>query len=170
MPGATPGKLGTMHSGIEFGLWHHQAAIVYNMVLTICAALHAEWGRGKHPAAVADRILVMMAIRVNDGAGLPPISISAIAKRLGMSRTSVRRAINEIIEHKSAVCKCGEGYIGDPNYVAMRPDAEDYLPEIQEAVIAAATQLTTLRERAKRGDEKRKPKSVRKPKPPKKPS
>ncbi|WP_439372894.1 helix-turn-helix domain-containing protein [Bradyrhizobium sp. DASA03120] len=133
-----------MHGGVPFGLWHHQAAIVYNMVLTICAVLHTEWGRGKHAAAVADIILVMMAIRVNDGAGLPPISISAIAKRLGMSRTSVRRAINEIIEHNGAICKCSDGYCGDPNYVTHRPDADDYLPEIQDAIKNAAVELAAL--------------------------
>ena len=153
-----------MHGGVEFGLWQHQAAVIYNMVLTICSALHAEWGRGKHAAAVADIILVTMAIRVNDGAGLPPISISAIAKQLGMSRTSVRRAIKEIIEHKGALRKSGDGYIGDPNYVANRPDVEDYVPEIQDAVLMAATQLAALREQATRG------KKGQKPKPPKGPA
>ncbi|MGY8661745.1 HTH domain-containing protein [Bradyrhizobium sp. UFLA05-109] len=125
--------------------WQSQAAIVCEMVLTIIAILHREWGRGAHAVAVADIIFVMMTVRVNDGAGLPPISISEIARRLGMSRTSVRRALVEISEHNGAVRKSGDGYIGNPDYVFVRSDTDNYIPEIQEAIFKSAAQLAAMK-------------------------
>ncbi|MCP3472389.1 hypothetical protein NLM33_18910 [Bradyrhizobium sp. CCGUVB1N3] len=139
-----------MMHGVPFSLWQHQAAIVYQMILTICLTLHRDHGRKSHVGAASEELLVAMVIRVNDGAGLPPISISAIGRQLNMSRTSVRRAVGALIRHKGVICKCRDGYMGNPKYVAVRPDADDYIPHIQNAITTAATQLATLRRAAAR--------------------
>jgi hypothetical protein len=57
----------------------------------------------------------------------------------------VSRAINDAIRQNGAICKRGSGYTGDPSYVASRPDADDYIPEIQDEIARAAELLAELR-------------------------
>lgn len=127
--------------------WQRQAAIVYEMMLAICSAIHHDYRRTKHVGAMAEEMLVGMVIRLNDDAGLKPITISAIGRQLSMPLPSVRRVIARLINHRGVIRKSGDGYIGDLEFILARPDLDDYVPEIQEAIFKAAAALAKIRKK-----------------------
>jgi PAS domain S-box-containing protein len=134
-----------MHPPHDLTHWQQQAAMVYRMIIANWTAIHRDYAPKKHVCAAFQEMFVAMMIRVNEADGQKPISISALAKRLDMSRSNVRRAISALISHKGVVRKSGEGYIGDPDYVAARADADDYIPEVQQAIQTAAAQLAAYK-------------------------
>ncbi len=127
--------------------WQSQAAIVYEMMIAICTAIHRDYGRTKHVGAMAEEMLVGMVIRINDVARRRPISISAIGRQIGMPLPSVRRVLAKLIDHRGVVRKSGAGYIGDPDFILARDDRDDYVPEIQKAITKAAAALTALKKK-----------------------
>lgn len=118
---------------------HRQSAIVARMMLTIVALFHRDYSR-KHIGAVFEELLVAMAVRDHDehGDGVP-ISVNGIAKKLGVPRSNVIRAVARLIHH-GVIERSEKGCRGRLDYLQARIDAE-YFTGIVRAVIEAADEL-----------------------------
>lgn len=115
------------------------AAVVCRMLLNIVGLVQGEYSR-KHIGAVVEEVLVILVVRVNDADGGKPLSVSAIARKLGIPRSNVSRAVTALLGGKRVVVKSGRGYVGNVDYLAGRIDAP-YWRAIVKAITEAADQL-----------------------------
>lgn len=118
-----------------------RAAAVSHMILTVFAEVQREYRR-KHIGGIIVELLVAMVIRVNDAAGKRPISVSAIAKKLGVPRETVRNATAALMRQPggSIIKRVKRGYVGDLDYLAARLNAPYWLA-IVKVIIETADQL-----------------------------
>ena len=124
---------------LELDARRHAAAVASKMLLICCSAMLDGYSRQKKIAAVLPEMLVIMAIRVNEDEGGPPISVSRIATSIGMPRANVRRSLAHLIKH-GVIEQSGKGYIGADAYLEARLRAPYFLRLIA-AIRDAAREL-----------------------------
>jgi DNA-binding transcriptional ArsR family regulator len=84
-------------------------------------------------------LLIAMVVRLNDGRDEPPISISEISRLTGISRATVRRHVERLIE-RGVVIRKDDGIVGDDAYLFDRIDAP-YFKTIVATIIETAELL-----------------------------
>ena len=112
------------------------------MYLRTLTAIMGDLSRDNLAMTVPD-MLIAMVIRLNDDQGKPPISISEIERMTGISRRSVRRHIEQLVE-RGVVIRSDDGVVGSDAYLLARLDAA-YFKEIVQAVRDAAKELEFYR-------------------------
>jgi predicted transcriptional regulator len=115
-----------------------EAAIMGRMMLTMFAAVQRAYDPNRNVTAVMPEWVVSMVIRTSGGDG--PLSISRIAREVGLPRANVRRSLMKLIR-LGLVLKVGEGYVNNPDYIAKR--AHDHKRAI-EAIKIAVEALASL--------------------------
>lgn len=114
------------------------SATVARMTLTVFRAMGSDFGH-KNIVATVPELLIAMAIRINDYDGLPPLSISELARITGIPRQTVRRKVDRLVRRGVAIRTNG-GIVGADQYLQDRIRA-DFFMEIVEAIRAAAQAL-----------------------------
>ena len=120
---------------------HRQSAIVSRMILTCLSAMMGDFERESVSAAVPE-LAVGMVIRLNDEDNKPPISISKITEKTGISRKTVGRHVERLAD-RGVVIRNGDGVTGNDAYLETRMEA-DYFRAMLRAIIDAADQLRAL--------------------------
>jgi hypothetical protein len=115
-----------------------EAAIIGRMMLTIFAAVQRTYDHDRNVGAVIPEWIVSMVVRGNGSSG--PLSISRIAREIGLPRATVRRCLINLMR-LGLVVKVGEGYANNPEYIAKR--ANDHKRAI-EAIKIAVDALSSL--------------------------
>jgi len=123
----------------EFEARHRASAVISRMMLIVCRSMLEGYSRDRNIAAAFPEMLITMAIRDNDDQGLPPISVSAIARQTGLPRASVQRWLARLTQHR-VIKKSDEGCVGDDRFLEARLDAK-YFERIVAAIRLAARQL-----------------------------
>ena len=121
---------------------HRASAIVARMYLRTLTAIMGDLSRDNLALTVPD-MLIAMVVRLNDDQGKPPISISEIERMTGISRRTVRRHIEQLVE-RGVVIRSDDGVVGSDAYLLSRLDAA-YFKEIVQAVRDAAKELEFYR-------------------------
>src|ERR1700739_2277320 len=117
---------------------HRASAIVSRMFRTILRAPMGNFAASSI-SAVLPELLVAMAIRLNDGEGKPPTSLSEIARMTGIPRPTVQRLFQRLIE-RGVVLGTDGGIAGNDQYLLERIDAE-YFKDAVIAIREAAKEL-----------------------------
>lgn len=119
---------------------HHASAVVAKMALILCRLMLRGYTRkNKNIGSILPELLVVCAIKINDDRNRPPLSANSIAKRVGMPRANVRRALDQLV--KAGVTKrVPGGYVNDDDYLRARKDAA-YFKRIVLVICAAASEL-----------------------------
>lgn len=118
------------------------SAIVARMYLRTLTAIMGDLSRDSLAMAVPD-MLIAMVVRLNDDQGKPPISISEIERMTGISRRTVRRHVEQLVE-RGVVIRSDDGVVGSDAYLLARIDAA-YFKEVVQAVRDAAKELEFYR-------------------------
>ena len=121
---------------------HRASAIAARMYLRTLTAIMGDLSRDNLALTVPD-MLIAMVVRLNDDQGKPPISISEIERMTGISRRTVRRHIEQLVE-RGVVIRSDDGVVGSDAYLLSRLDAA-YFKEIVQAVRDAAKELEFYR-------------------------
>ena len=115
-----------------------EAAIMGRMMLTMFAAVQRAYDPNRNIGAVIPEWIVSMFIRGNESNA--PLSISRIAREIGLPRANVRRSLMNLMR-LGLVLKVGDGYANNPEYIAKR--AHD-LKRAVEALKIAVEALASL--------------------------
>lgn len=117
---------------------HRASAIVARMYLRTLQAMMGDFALNNVSATLPE-LLIAMVIRLNDHQGRPPVSISEIARITGISRRTVRRHADRLLE-RGVVIRKDDGILGNDAYLEQRIDAA-YFKEIVQAIRDAAKEL-----------------------------
>jgi biotin operon repressor len=119
-----------------------QSAIVARLTLTIFRNMTGDFGHDDLVACVPD-LLISMVIRENDEAGNPPLSLSEISRLTGISRRTVGRRVDALVERGAFIHQVGVGVYGNDGYLEDRIEAEFFMI-ILKAIAEAADALSKL--------------------------
>lgn len=114
-----------------------QAMIVATMMLAVSRAMHADY-RHKHVGAVWEGLLTAFVLWHVDTVAAPK-TILGIAKFLGIPRSNVKRACEELVAAGLA-CKIKRRYARDVRFILARPGSPFFV-DIRVAVMTAGREL-----------------------------